>query len=49
MKNQFKFISTYITERTKISNDYIKEIGLLTTLDLNKNLTALWKLPNREF
>lgn len=49
MKNQFKFFGIYTTERRKISNDYIKEIGILTPIELDKTVKALWKLPNREF
>ncbi|MFY7964113.1 MAG: DNA alkylation repair protein [Chitinophagaceae bacterium] len=49
MKNQFKFFGIYTTERRKISNDYIKEIGILTPIELDKTVRALWKLPNREF
>ncbi len=49
MKNQFRFFGIYTNERRKISNDYIKKIGLLSTNDLNKTVKALWKMPNREF
>ena len=49
MKNQFKFFGIYTTERRKISNDYIKEVGVLSANELDKTVKALWKMPNREF
>lgn len=49
MKNQFKYFGIYTTERRKISNDYIKKIGILSDKELHKTVRELWKMPNREF
>jgi hypothetical protein len=49
MKNQFKFYGIYTTERRKISNDYIKEVGIQTAKELDKTVKALWKMPYREY
>ena len=49
MKNQFKYFGIYTAERRKISNDYIKKIGLLTNKELQKIVKELWYQPYREF
>lgn len=49
MKNQFKYFGIYTTERRKISNDFIKQTGLLSENELNKTVKVLWKKDNREF
>ncbi len=49
MKNQFKFYGIYTTERRKISNDYIKEVGILTPKELDTTVKVLWKMPYREY
>jgi 3-methyladenine DNA glycosylase AlkD len=49
MKNQFKYFGIYTTERRKISNDYIQQVGLLSNKELHKIVKELWKQPHREF
>ncbi len=49
MKNQFKFYGIYTTERRKISNDYIREVGIISNSELNKTVKALWAMPYREY
>lgn len=49
MKNQFKFFGIYTTERRKISDNYIKQVGLLSNNELFKIVEELWKQPYREF
>jgi 3-methyladenine DNA glycosylase AlkD len=49
MKNLFKFYGIYTNERRNISSDYIKEVGILTSKELEKTVKALWKMPYREY
>ena len=49
MKNQFKYFGIYTNERRKISNDYIKQVGLLSKKELDKTVKELYKQTHREF
>ena len=49
MKNQFKYFGIYTNERRKISNDYIKKVGLLNKKELYKTVNELYKQTHREF
>lgn len=49
MKNQFNFFGIYTTERRKLSNNFIKQIGLLSYKDLIIIVKDMWQMPHREF
>lgn len=49
MKNQFRYFGIYTQQRRKLSNDFIKAVGIMTEKELYKTVKDLWQMPYREF
>ena len=48
MKNQFEFFGIKTPERRRITNEYMKRMGLQQATDLKDIVTELWGLKERE-